>query len=222
MACGAVENGRGLRSLATIDAQTNFRSASCSKQFTAMSIMLLVHEGKLRYEFRLTDIFPEFSPYGRSITVRNLLNDASGLPDYEDLMDKLYPGRWTAENQIQDREVLSLLEKQKETKFPPGTKWAYSNSGYVVLGLVVAKVSGKSFPEFLHDRVFAPLGMDHTLAYVKGKSEVSNRAYGYTKQGSDWKQTDQSSTLATLGDGGVYSSLADLAKWDERSPDTHC
>jgi CubicO group peptidase (beta-lactamase class C family) len=206
---------RDLRSLVKNDAETSFRLASCSKQFTAMSIMLLVHDGKLRYDDTLSDIFPEFPAYGRTITVRNLLNHVSGLPDYEDLMETLHPGHWTDENQIQDREVLSMLETQKATKFPPGTKWAYSNSGYVVLGLIAAKVSGKSFPEFLHDRIFAPLKMDHTLAYVKGKNEVTNHAYGHTKDGSSWKQTDQSSTSATLGDGGVYSSLADLAKWDE-------
>jgi CubicO group peptidase (beta-lactamase class C family) len=211
----AVEIGPNWRSLAKIDAATNFRLASCSKQFTAMSIMLLVYDGKLRYEDKLTDLFPEFPAYGRTITVRHLLNHVSGLPDYEDLMDRLHPGRWNAEHQIQDRDVLSLLEKQKETKFPPGTKWAYSNSGYVVLGLIAAKVSGKPFPEFLHDRIFAQLRMDHTLAYEKGKSEVPNRAYGHTKEASGWKQTDQSSTSATLGDGGVYSSLTDLAKWDE-------
>ncbi len=216
---------RDLRSMAKIDANTNFRLASCSKQFTAMSIMLLVHDGKLHYDNKLTDILPEFPAYGRTITVRNLLNHVSGLPDYEDLMDNLYPGRWTAENQIQDREVLALLEAEKKTKFPPGTKWAYSNSGYVVLGLIVAKASGKSFPEFLHDRIFVPLKMDHTLAHVKGKDEVFNRAFGHTKEAgivafrsakvAGWKETDQSSTSATLGDGGVYSSLADLAKWDE-------
>ena len=216
---------RDLRFLAKIDSQTNFRLASCSKQFTAISIMLLVHDGKLHYEDKLSGIFPAFPAYGRSITIRNLLNHASGLPDYEDLMDKLRPNRWSPENQIQDREVLSLLKQQKETKFPPGTKWAYSNSGYVVLGLIAAKVSGKSFPEFLHDRIFAPLRMDHTLAYQKGTNEVPNRAYGHTKEpvnsslrsskDAGWKQTDQSSTSATLGDGGIYSSLVDLAKWDE-------
>ena len=206
---------RDLHSMAKIDAQTNFRLASCSKQFTAMSIMLLVHDGKLRYENTLTGIFPEFPAYGQAITIRNLLNHTSGLPDYEDLMDTIYPKRWTAENQIQDGEVFSLLATQKEAKFPAGTKWAYSNSAYVTLGLIVAKVSGKSFAEFLHDRIFAPLKMDGSLAFVRGKNIVPNRAYGHTKVGSKWEQTDQSSTSATLGDGGVYSSLVDLAKWDE-------
>ena len=99
--------------------------------------------------------------------------------------------------------------------FPAGTQWYYSNSGYVVLGLVVAKVSGHPFPEFLRERIFAPLKMDNTVAYVKGQNEITNRAYGHTKEGDSWKQTDQSSTSATLGDGGIYSSLEDLAKWDE-------
>src|ERR1700688_961017 len=88
------ERGYGLRDLqsaAKIDPRTNFRLASCSKQFTAMAIMLLVHDGKLRYEQKFTDIFPDFPAYGRSITVRNLLNHTSGLPDYEDLLMKQYP-----------------------------------------------------------------------------------------------------------------------------------
>src|SRR5262249_52401781 len=118
-------------------------------------------------------------------------------------------------NQIHDADVLALLEKEHMTLFPPGTKWAYSNSGYVVLGLVVAKVSGKGFSEFLHERIFAPLKMDQTIAYEKGKNEVANRAFGHSRDGGAWKQTDQSSTSATLGDGGVYSSLRDLAKWDD-------
>jgi CubicO group peptidase (beta-lactamase class C family) len=209
---------RDLRSFAAIDPQTNFRLASCTKQFTAMAIMLLVHDAKLRYDENLTEVFPAFPAYGKTITIRNLLNHTSGLQDYETLMEQEERSggdRWTEENQIQDAEVLALLEKQNSTLFPPGTKWAYSNSGYVALGSIVAKVSGKTFGEFLHDRIFGPLRMDHTLAYVKGKNEVAYRAFGHTKEGNGWKQTDQSSTSATLGDGGVYSSLRDLAKWDE-------
>jgi CubicO group peptidase (beta-lactamase class C family) len=209
---------RELRTLHSIDPQTNFRLASCTKQFTAMATMLLVHDGKLRYEDKLTDVFPDFPAYGKGITIRNLLNHTSGLPDYESLMEdeeRAGTRHWSEQNQIQDAEVLDLLEKQSSTVFPPGTKWAYSNSGYVLLGLVVAKVSGKSFGDFLHERIFAPLKMDNTLAYERGKNEVSNRAFGHTKEHGGWIQTDQSSTSATLGDGGVYSSVLDLAKWDE-------
>lgn len=209
---------RDLRSLAAIDPETNFRLASCTKQFTAMAIMLLVHDKKLRYEQSLAEVFPEFPVYGTQITIRNLLHHTSGLPDYETLMEqeeKSGGRKWTEENQIHDSDVLALLEKEKLPLFPPGTKWAYSNSGYVVLGLVVAKVSGKSFGDFLHERIFAPLKMDQTIAYEKGKNEVANRASGNSRDGGAWKQTDQSSTSATLGDGGVYSSLRDLAKWDD-------
>jgi CubicO group peptidase (beta-lactamase class C family) len=215
------ERGYGLRDLRTraaIDTQTNFRLASCTKQFTATAIMLLMHDGKLRYEDTLTDIFPDFPAYGKTITIRSLLNHTSGLQDYESLMEEqerqLGP-RWNEQNQIQDAEVLDLLKHQTKTKFPPGTQWAYSNSGYVVLGLLVAKISGIAFGEFLRERIFAPLKMEQTLAYEKGKNEVAARAYGHTKEGKGWKETDQSSTSATLGDGGVYSSLTDLAKWDE-------
>jgi CubicO group peptidase (beta-lactamase class C family) len=117
--------------------------------------------------------------------------------------------------QIQDQEVVHLLKAQTASKFAPGTKWEYSNSGYVVLGAIVARVSGKSFPEFLEERIFTPLGMTNTLAYVKGKNKIANRSYGHSKQGQAWRQTDQSPTSATLGDGGIYSSLNDLAKWDQ-------
>jgi CubicO group peptidase (beta-lactamase class C family) len=208
------ERGYGvtdLQSRRKIDGTTNFRLASLSKQFTAMSIMLLVHDGKLHYEDRLTDVFADFPEYGKAITIHELLNHTSGLKDYEDLME---PNRWSDTHQIQDSEVLTLLKQQTATKFPPGTHWEYSNSGYVLLGLVVAKISGQPFPDFLRGRIFAPLGMSHSLAYVNGKSEVSNRAYGHSKEADAWHQTDQSSTSATLGDGGIYTSLDDLARWD--------
>jgi len=209
---------RELRTLAKIDAQTDFRLASCSKQFTAASIMLLVRDGKLRYDDRLTDVFPEFPAYGKSITIRNLLNHTSGLPDYEDLMaaEEKRKGAaiWSEMRQIRDAEVLELLEKEAAGKFAPGARWSYSNSGYVVLGLVVARISGKPFAEFLRERIFAPLGMTRTLAYERGRREVPQRAYGHAKEGNGSEETDQSSTSATLGDGGIYSSLDDLAKWD--------
>ena len=215
------ERGYGVRKLGTseeIDAETNFRLASVTKELTAMAIMLLVKDGKVRYDGRLTEIFPEFPAYGRNITVRNLLNHTGGLPDYEDLMDreeKANGPRWSAEHQIQDDEVLALLEKQTEGKFAPGTSWTYSNSGYVVLGLIVAKASGMPYRDFLQKRVFDPAGMKHSVVHQKGKNEVSRRAFGYSKGDGKPVETDQSSTSATLGDGGVYSNLRDMAKWDE-------
>jgi CubicO group peptidase (beta-lactamase class C family) len=204
-----------LRTLHPIDAQTNFRIASFSKQFTAACIMLLVRDGKLHYDDHLTGIFPEFPAYGKSITVRNLLNHTSGLPDYEDILTRQYPT--TPDDQIpqiHNPGVLKLLEQQTASKFPAGSKWEYSNSGYVALALIVEKVSGEPFGQFLHDRIFVPLKMTNTLAYEKGKNEVPHRAYGHSKENRGWRETDQSSTSATLGDGGIYTSIDDLAQWD--------
>jgi len=204
-----------LRTRHPIAAKTNFRLASFTKQFTATCIMLLARDGKLRYDDHLTDFFPEFPAYGKSITVRNLLNHTSGLPDYEDILMKQFPD--TPEEkipQILDAGVLKLLEQQTGGKFAPGSKWEYSNSGYAVLAMIVEKVSGKSFGQFLQERIFTPLKITNTLAYEKGKNEVPHRAYGHTKVDGVWHETDQSPTSAVLGDGGIYSSLDDLAKWD--------
>ncbi len=204
-----------LQAMRPIDFRTGFRLASVTKQFTAAAVMLLVRDGKLRYEDRLTDLFPDFPEYGREITIRNLLDHTSGLPDYEDLMpayDRTVP---VEDVQIPDAGVLDLLKRQKAGWFVPGSSWRYSNSGYVLLGLIVEKASGRSFPDFLQERIFKPLNMIDTLAYVRGKNRVSNRAFGYTKEDKRWNMTDQSPTSATLGDGGIYSSLADLLQWDE-------
>jgi len=204
-----------LRTLQKIDEHTNFRLASFTKQFTAASIMLLVRDGKLRYQDHLTDVFPEFPAHGKSITIRNLLNHTSGLLDYEELLDKQYPGTPPEKiPQIHDGDVLKLLEQQSTTKFPAGAKWDYSNSGYVLLGMIVEKVSGKPFGQFLQETIFKPLQMNNTIAYEKGKNEVRHRAYGHTREADGWHETDQSPTSATLGDGGIYSSLHDLEKWD--------
>ncbi|MGC9995975.1 MAG: serine hydrolase domain-containing protein [Terriglobia bacterium] len=207
---------RDLRAGAPINARSNFRLASCTKQFTAMAVLLLVHDGKLRLDETLADVFPEFPAYGRAITLRNLLNHTSGLVAYEDLMDKTYAGKsWQEIPQISDAGVLELMEKQTGTKFPPGTAWEYSNSGYCVLAKVVEKASGLGFADFLRRRIFVPLKMHDTLAYEYGKNQVKARAYGYTQDAGTWLETDQSPTSATLGDGGVYSSLDDLRKWDD-------
>jgi CubicO group peptidase (beta-lactamase class C family) len=204
-----------LRTLRKIGPETSFRLASLTKQFTAMAVMLLVHDGKLRYDDRLTDVFPDFPAYGNTITIRQLLNHTSGLVAYEDIMAKQYAG--IADDkipQISDAGVLDLLQQQTGTKFMPGTRWEYSNSGYVLLAMVVEKRSGMKFGDFLSQRIFTPLGMTGTIAYEKGRNEVTHRAYGHTRTAGGWSETDQSSTSATLGDGGVYTSLNDLEKWD--------
>ena len=213
------EKGYGLRDLRTktgIDAATNFRLASVTKQFTATCVMMLVRDGKLRYEDNLTDVFPDFPAYGKSISIRNLLNHTSGLLDYEDLLEKQYPETPPEKiPQIKDAGVLALMKQQTTTKFPPGALWEYSNTGYALLAMVVEKKSGMPFGEFLRERIFAPLKMDDTIAFENGKNEVQNRAFGHTKSGDKWQEKDQSPTSAVLGDGGIYTSLNDMTKWDD-------
>jgi CubicO group peptidase (beta-lactamase class C family) len=215
------EKGYGVRELRAhtkIDLQTNFRLASVTKQFTAMAIMLLIHDGKLHYDDPLTDIFPEFPAYGKSITVRNLLTHTSGLPDYAEIMEQQEKSggpRWSPEHQIQDQEVLALLESQPAGRFPPGTRWEYSNSGYVVLGLIARKASGMPYGDFLERRIFTRLKMKHTVVYEKDKNTIRGRAYGHSKENDRLVETDQSSTSATLGDGGIYCNVEDMAKWAE-------
>jgi CubicO group peptidase (beta-lactamase class C family) len=204
-----------LQAMRPIDFRTNFRLASVTKQFTAAAVMLLVRDGKLRYEDRLTDLFPDFPEYGRAITIRNLLDHTSGLPDYEELMPAAGRSVPVGDVQIQDAGVLDLLKRQNAGWFGPGSRWHYGNSGYVLLGLIVEKASGRSFPSFLQECIFTPLNMINTLAYVRGKNKVPNRAFGHAKDNGRWSVTDQSPTSATLGDGGVYSSLADLLQWDD-------
>jgi len=194
---------------------TNYRLASVTKQFTAMSIMILADRGKLSLDDHLPKFFHGFPPYGKDISVRHLLTHTSGLLAYEDLIP---PGTTV---QVKDKDVLQLLRQQDKTMFPSGTAFHYSNTGYAFLSLIVAAVSGKPFAEFLHENIFQPLGMNNTLAFEAGISTVPHRALGYSAGVSDDKkrrvfdQTDQSMTSAVLGDGGIYSSIADLFKWDQ-------
>ena len=192
---------------------TNYRLASVTKQFTAMAVMILVERDALSYESTLTDMFPGFPAYGGRIKVRNLLQHTSGLIDYEDLI----PEGTTIP--VLDRDVLDLLKEQDSTYFDPGSRYQYSNSGYALLALIVEKVSGQSFASFLENNIFAPLGMGNTVAFEQGKSTVKNRAYGYTQRDTtderSFEFTDQSLTSSVLGDGGIYSSIADLFKWDQ-------
>lgn len=187
---------------------TNYRLASVSKQFTAAAILLLVQDGKLGLDDPVHRWLPALPPATATVTLRHLLTHTSGLVDYEDLM----AGDW--QGQILDDGVLRLLERENRTYFAPGSAYRYSNSAYALLSLVVERASGMPYPDFLRARIFAPLGMDTTLAYVQGGPAVAHRAFGYSQMDGRWQRTDQSTTSAVLGDGGIYSSIDDLAKWD--------
>jgi len=192
-----------------VECQTNFRLASFTKQFTAMCIAMIAEQGKLSYEQTLIDIFPDFPEYGRAITVDHIIHHTSGLIDYESLIPD------TATIQVLDKDVLNMMMKQDSTYFLPGTEYRYSNSGYAVLTKIVEKTSGKSFAEFLKENIFIPLQMINTVAYEKGISTLKHRAFGYAVENRELIFKDQSLTSAVLGDGGIYSSVLDLYKWDQ-------
>lgn len=188
--------------------ETNFRLASLTKAFTAMSVLILVDRGELRLTDTLTDVFPGFPEYGRTVTIRHLLQHTSGLVDYEPFVPE------DSATQIVDVEVLDLMMQQDHTVFPPGSEHRYSNSGYAVLAMVVEQASGQPFADFLYDNIFEPLGMQGTVAHREGVSVVANRAYGYRVGDNGVEWSDQSPWSAVLGDGGIYTSVNDLTKWD--------
>ncbi len=187
---------------------TNYRLASMTKQFTAAAVLLLAEDGRLSLDDPVRKWLPSLPPAADAVTVRQLLTHTSGLMDYEDLI----PAATT--EQVHDADVLRLLESQNSTYFVPGTSYRYSNRGYALLALIVARASGEDFAAFLRRRIFLPLGMSATLAYEAGVSSVARRAFGYSYEHAAWRRTDQSLTSAVLGDGRVYSSIDDLAKWD--------
>jgi len=204
-----VHKGYGL---ADVDARvpvtpaTNFRLASVSKQFTATAILLLEHDGRLHLDDPVQRWLPALPQ--SNITLRQLLTHTSGLLDYEDLMDP------ADTRQVHDSDVLQLLSTQDKTYFAPGTSYRYSNSGYALLALIVERASGKRYADFLRERIFQPLGMRDTVAYENGVSSVAHRAFGHSDENGHWSRTDQSTTSAVLGDGGIYSSIDDLQRWD--------
>jgi CubicO group peptidase (beta-lactamase class C family) len=187
---------------------TNYRLASVSKQFTAMAILLLVADGKLALDDPLTRFFAAAPRRWRHVTVQHLLAHTAGLRDYEDIIppDTTVP--------LRDQDVLALVQPYADGYHAPGAAFRYSNTGYCLLALIVAHVADRPFADVLRERIFAPLAMTSTRAYQADGAAIAHRAYGYTLQEGIWTRTDQSLTSATLGDGGIYSSVVDLARWD--------
>lgn len=193
-----------------ISASTNFRMASVSKQFTAMCILLLEKEGQISFEDYVSRFLPEIpAAVGNKVSIRHLLTHSSGVIDYEDIMDE----KQTV--QLLDADVLSLLSKQDSTYFPPGSRFQYSNSAYALLCLIIERASGKTFPEFVEERIFKPLKMKHSLIY-EDSAQIYNRAMGFARdENKSLYVNDQSTTSAVKGDGGVYTSLNDYKKWTD-------
>lgn len=189
-----------------ITSTSNFRLASVSKQFTAVGVLVLLQQGKLRLEQKLTDFFPEFPAYGKDISLYHLLTHTSGLKDYEELMNSNTP--------ITDNGVLTLLTREESGYFTPGSKYQYSNGGYCLLKLIIERVSEISFGNFMREHVFGPLEINTTCINEDGLQNIQDRVFGYSYRDGAFIQTDQDMTSTTTGDGGIYSSIRDMAKWD--------
>ncbi len=207
-----LQKGYGMAHIASnspVTSTSNFRLASVTKQFTAMSILQLVDRGQLTLQTALADIWPDFPTYGSNITIEHLLNHTSGIQDYGPM------GQMEMEGQFKDKDVLDFVMALNEVDFAVGEQHVYSNSAYVVFTQILEKITGQPFRDYLKENIFDPAGMDNTIAYENGINEVSNRAYGYTIEDTGIVETDQNKWSALLGDGGIYSNLEDFYKWDQ-------
>lgn len=206
------KRGWGLASLeynVPITPATVFHVASVSKQFTAFSIALLVQEGKLSLDDDIRKYLPEMHDFGTKITIGHLLGHTSGLGNY--LMLLPLTGERPGDVVTQD-DVTKLVRNQSELMFSPGEKFAYSNSGYVVLSEIVAKVSGKSFADFTRDEIFMPLGMTNSHFHTNSREIVRNFAYCYYLTGDGVYQHDILN-YEVVGSTGLFTTAEDLAKW---------
>jgi CubicO group peptidase (beta-lactamase class C family) len=187
---------------------TAFYIASLSKQFTALSVLLLEQDGKLSLDDDVRRWVPEVPNLGR-ITLRELLQHTSGLRDYFGLLSI---NGWRANELLTEREFLELVGKQRALNFAPGTEFLYSNTGYALLSIVVRRASGKSLRDFAAERIFTPLGMKSTQFRDDHTQPVDREAIGYVPMAGGFAVSIPQ--LDVVGDGGVFSTVEDLAKWD--------
>jgi CubicO group peptidase (beta-lactamase class C family) len=206
------ERGYGCANLeygTPITASSVFNIASVSKQFTAMSVLLLVQQGKLSLDDDIRKYVSEVPDFGRVITVRHLVHHTSGLRDFEEL---LYMAGWRWDDVMTREHMLDMVSHQKELNFSPGDEYLYCNMGYYLLAEIVARVSGQSFGKFADATIFKPLGMRNTHVHDDHERIVRNRAYSYQPEGSNSFKNRFHNTSA-VGGGGIYSTVEDLAKW---------
>jgi CubicO group peptidase (beta-lactamase class C family) len=190
---------------------TVFHLGSVSKQFTAFAIHLLVNDGKLSLDDDVRKYLPEAPDYGKSITIRQLLHHTSGLRDQWNL---LALAGWRLSDVITDGDVRRLLTQQKELNFPPGEEMLYSNSGYSVLAEIVRRVSGMPLKQFAKERIFEPLDMSDTKYQAHYGDIVKNRAYSYVPT-LDGSYRYDALSYSTYGPSSLFSTVGDLARWDE-------
>jgi len=194
-----------------------YRLASVSKQFVAMGIMILEEQGKLKYDDNIQKFFPELSYEG--ITVRHLLHHTGGLPDYMSLFEE----HWDKEKASEEKKIASnenmiklFAEQKPKIDFQPGEKYEYSNTGYVLLGSIIERVSKQSIHDFLYENVFKVAGMTNTRAFkANGDFGIENRVYGFVQVEQDETEMNDHHYLnGMVGDGGIYATAQDLLAWD--------
>ncbi len=188
-----------------------FRIGSTSKQFTAACIVLLAEQGQLSLENTLSEYFPEFPDYAKQITIRHLLNHTSGIRDYLQLA---YLKGYGDDDYYTDAHLMAWLINQSDLNFEPGEEFLYSNSGYWLLGQIVKEVSGMNMADFAQKEIFAPLLMSNTHFHNDHTQIVKNRASGYMPSGMDSYRISMT-TLDMIGDGGIFTSIEDIKKWDD-------
>ncbi|MEW6131131.1 MAG: serine hydrolase domain-containing protein [Acidobacteriota bacterium] len=200
--------GYGLANLEhqiSVKPETIFQSGSVGKQFTATAVMMLVEDGKISLDDKITKYFKDAPEHWKEITVRHLLSHTAGTTDYPRDFD--FRRDYTEDQLLAEAAKISLA-------FQPGEKWMYSNLGYVMLGILIGKVTGKFYGDFLQERIFKPLGMTSTRI-INEADIIPNRAEGYRLVKGELKhQQWVSPTLNTTADGSLYFNLPDLIKWD--------
>jgi CubicO group peptidase (beta-lactamase class C family) len=185
--------------------ETVFQSGSVGKQFTATAIMMLVEEGKVKVGDPITKYFKDAPATWQQVTIRELLSHTAGFTDYPDNFD--FRKDYTEDQLFKVIAGIPLA-------FPPGTKWSYSNLGYATLGILIHRVTGEFYGDFLRERIFQPLGM--TTTRVMSEADIiPNRAAGYRLVKGELKNQEWvAPTVNTTADGSLYFSILDLAKWD--------
>jgi CubicO group peptidase (beta-lactamase class C family) len=185
--------------------ETVFQSGSVGKQFTATAVMMLVEQGKVGLDDSLTKYFPDAPATWKEVTVRELLSHTAGFGDYPDKFN--FRKDWT------EPELLKLVEGIP-LAYPPGTKWEYSNLGYLTLGILIHRVTGEFYGDFLQQRIFHPLDMQ-TTRIISEADIIPNRAAGYRLVKGELKNQEWVAPMVnTTADGSLYFSILDLAKWD--------
>lgn len=185
--------------------ETVFQSGSVGKQFTATAVMMLVEEGKVGLDDPLTKYFKDAPATWKEVTVRELLSHTAGFGDYPEKFD--FRKDWTEDEELKLVESIPLA-------YPPGTKWDYSNLGYMTLGILIHRVTGEFYGDFLQQKIFHPLGME-TTRIISEADIIPNRAAGYRLVKGELKNQEWVAPMVnTTADGSLYFSILDMAKWD--------